>query len=332
MRRFESPEDNETKTAKGSKTDTVWKSAFHLWRVWAGRRQYEGIGFFPPPRKAPPRWLNLWTGLAVEPKPGDWSLFRRHLQNAVCGGDAAHYDWLLDYMAHAVQSPGEKPGSAVVLYSPAEGTGKTMINAMMKRIFGQHAISVAKSEQFLGRFNAAVGSKIWLATEEAFWGGDKKQLGAYKNLITEDRITLEPKGVDPYEVDNFTRIFATTNEKWNTPAGVDGRRSLLVLEVKNGRAKDPSYFDLIWKQMLDEGGLEAMLFDLMKREIKSNLRNPPETAALRDQRQRTLDGVQQWVVAVATDGEYRDPVNGHVYLSVLMRSCEPMVIPAERVY
>jgi hypothetical protein len=310
------PVEQTMATAGGSTTKTKLVPAFELWRLSPERRQYDGIGFFPPPRVAPPRLLNLWTGLAIKPRNGDWSLFQDHLFNAVCSGNQEWFDWLLDYMAHAVQKPGEKPGSAVVLYSPAEGTGKTIINKMMKRIFGQHAVIIDKSEQFLGRFNAAVASKIWLATEEAFWGGDKKQLGAYKSAITEDRRLIEQKGIDPYEIDDYARVFATSNERWNTPAGVDGRR-FFVLEVKNPRARDPSYFDPIWKQMLEDGGLEAMLFDLSKRDIKSNLRKPPETAALRDQRQRTLDGVQQWLVAVATDGEIRVPGGDVIVLNEL---------------
>ena len=314
----------ETTTANASGTVTRKKitPAFELWRHWPQRRQYSGIGFFPPPREAPPGWLNLWTGLAIEPKRGDWGLLKEHLRVVVCGGNEQWFEWLLDYMAHAVQRPGEKPGSAVVLYSPEEGTGKTIVNTMMKRIFGQHAMGTAKAEQFLGKFNAAIAAKIWLATEEAFWAGNKQMLGAYKNLITEDRITIEPKGIDPIEVDNFSRVFATTNEKWNTPAGVEGRR-FFVLEVKNPRAKDPEYFNPLWDQMEKIGGLQAMLRELLDRKITSDLRNPPETAALMVQRQRTLDGVQQWLWAIANEGELYDPTNGD---AILLDETKPTTI------
>jgi hypothetical protein len=315
-------EEKTITTAKGSRTETVYKSAFELWRKSPERPQYDGIGFYPPPRKAPPRVLNLWTGLAIEPRQGEWGLFGEHLLNVVCGGNQKWFEWLLDYMAHAVQRPGEKPGSAVVLYSPAEGTGKTILNKMMGRIFGRHAVSIDKSDQFLGKFNAAIEGKIWLATEEAFWGGEKKNLGAYKSAITEDRRLIEKKGVDPYEVDDYSRVVATSNETWNTPAGVDGRR-FFVLAVDNPRAKDPEYFDPIWQQM-ERGGVEAMLFDLLRREIKSNLRNPPETPALMKQRQLTLDGVPQWLLAVAEDGGFYDR---EAQMEYTLHETEPTEIP-----
>jgi hypothetical protein len=63
------------------------RNAFVSWSKWPGRLQYIGMDLFPPPLTAPPGYFNLWRGFAVEPKDGEWSLFRNHLRDKVCGGD-----------------------------------------------------------------------------------------------------------------------------------------------------------------------------------------------------------------------------------------------------
>jgi hypothetical protein len=146
---------------------------------------------------------------------------------------------------------------------------------------------------------------LLLGLEEAFWAGDKAGLGALKNLITESHITIEPKGVDAFDVANFTRLLVTSNEKWAAPVGIDERR-FLVLDVVNAQANRPEYFDPIFRQM-DNGGVEAMLYELLNRKINSNLRRPPETGALVGQRMQSLEGIERWLLTFAREGECRDP-------------------------
>ena len=251
------------------------------------RRQYSGIGMFPPGMKAPKGYFNLWTGFAVEPREGDWKLFRAHLFNMVCGGDEAIFTWLMDWLADLVQNPAHKPGSALVLESEAKGSGKSMVIAMLKRLLGRHALSVSKSELVVGRFNGHLQDILLLGVEEAFWAGNKAATGALKSLITEAEITIERKNLNAYDAPNFTRLIFTSNERWVVPVGETERR-FLVLRVKNPHANKREYFDPIFEQMEKRGGLEAMLHELLNRKIRSDLRKPPETGALVEQRVQSL--------------------------------------------
>jgi Family of unknown function (DUF5906)/Primase C terminal 2 (PriCT-2) len=287
-------------------------TAFDLWKQWVHRKHYTGIGMFPGKMKLPSGYLNLWCGFTVKPVQGDWSLFRQHLRERVCGGEDVLFDWLMDWLAHLVQRPEEKAGSAIVLKSAAKGTGKTMLNTILKRMLGVHASSVSKAEHVVGRFNGHLQRTLLLGVEEAFWAGSKPAEGVIKNLITEGEIKIEQKGVDAVDAPNFTRLIFTTNEHWAVPVGVDERR-FLVLEVNNPNANKPEYFDPIWDQM-NGGGTEAMLYELLHREIKSNLRQPPETKGLIEQRKHSLNGVNRWVWSVAKDGEFRDHESGEPFV------------------
>jgi hypothetical protein len=80
-------------------------------------------------------------------------------------------------------------------------------------------------------------------------------------------------------------------------------RRFLVLEVHNDKANRREYFDPIFEQMEKEGGLEAMLYELLNREMVSNLRRPPITGALVEQRGHSLDAMHRWLLGAARDGE-----------------------------
>lgn len=284
-------------------------TASQAWERWSHRDQYAGVGMFPgsPIHSAsvPNGYLNLWKGFAVQPKEGKWGKFRKHLYEKVCLGNDELYTWLIDWLAHIVQKPQEKPGTCVVLKSAAEGTGKSMLAVFLQRMFGEHVCSVSKAEQIVGRFNGHLLKNLILVCEEAFWAGSKDAEGALKNLITESELTIEQKGVDPYSAPNYSRLLMISNNDWVVPVGADPRR-YFVLEVVNDRANDRAYFDPIWEQM-NGGGVEAMLYELLHRDISAaDLRSAPVTDGLREQREQSLSSTERWLLDVAEAGGVRD--------------------------
>ncbi len=298
-----------------------------LWDTWGKRRELEGIGFFPGSSRHAPNvpkgYLNLWSGLAIEPKKGDWSLFKAHLRNKVCAGDKANFDFLMDWLAHAVQKPQEKPGSAIVLKSSQKGSGKSMLLKFLRAIFGRYLYSAAKIDQLIGRFNGHLEETLIFGVEEGFWAGNRAANSGLKDLITGEHIAIERKGLDSRSVPNFTRFIFLSNESWVVPAGTNERR-YFVLEFEHERAKDQAYFDPIFEQMEKRGGIEAMLYDLMQREIKANLRNPPTTAGLLRQRAQTLDGVDRFLFELATEGEIVSQISDRVE-QLKLRGTEKLV-------
>ncbi len=282
-----------------------FNNGFKLWNHWPKRKHYQGIGLFPGSKPVPSGFLNLWTGFAIAPlfDENRCGLLLDHIEDNICEGDEKLFTWLLDWLAHCVQKPDDKPGSAVVLASPEKGTGKSTIIKVMTKIFGSHALTVSKSSQYTGRFNAHLKNCIFLGMEEATWGGDKQAEGALKDLITNDRITIEAKGRDAVSMRNYTRILITSNEKWFVPAGIEERRFFVarVKPVKKNMTKRDAYFRRIYEQ-LDDGGYEAFLGYLLERQITSNLFTPPDTGALIEQKRQSLSGIERWVIRIAQDG------------------------------
>jgi hypothetical protein len=290
----------ELDTVDGKRKTVTWGRA---WRADKRRRQYAGIEFFPNPDGAAPMpgYLNLWRGFAVEPAPeGSWSVFRDHLFNNVCQGDQALYDWVFGWFAHIVQRPRERVGTALVLRGPM-GSGKTKVGEIIGSIFPAHYFQVDDPRYIVGQFNAHMASCLLLQAEEAVWAGDKHAEGRLKGLITSESQMIESKGIDPIRIRNFVRLMMTSNEDWVVPAGMDERR-FCVLDVHPRCAQNHDYFAEMQAE-LDGGGRARLLYDLLHFDLgKLNLRQIPRTAALLEQKLRSLDPLDAWWLARLMEG------------------------------
>jgi hypothetical protein len=267
-------------------------SATKVWMSHPDRRTYEGLVFDPAYRSEYANHYNLWQGFAVEPAEGDCSLYLELILTVICCGNEQHYNYLIRWMAHAVQCPGQLPGVAVVLMG-GRGAGKGCSIQPFGRLFGRHFASLNTRESFMGRFNAHMQDKMVMFADEVFWSGDKSQEGALKTMITEHRRPYEAKGLPLVELDNFARVVMATNDTWAVPAGHDERR-YLVLEVSGVHKQDTTYFGAIDSQMRS-GGDSALLHMLLHLDLTGfDVRDVPQTNALAGQKLKSLDPLETW--------------------------------------
>jgi hypothetical protein len=278
----------------GKKTEPVTK----LWMADPQRRSYKGV-CFKPAGGVGPEWYNLWRGFAFDHE-GDHSPqaqaavdhFVQHVTENVCGGNAAHARWILGYFAHMIQRPQEKYGVALVLRG-RKGVGKTLISDIIGKLLGGHYLLTSNRRYLLGNFNAHMENLLMLTLDEAFWSGDKQAEGQLKDLITGEKQLIEHKHAGSYKTDNFMRVLVLGNEDWVVPASHDERR-FAVFEVGSKRQQDHSYFGEMMAGM-KAGGYAALLDYLMKFDLSGlDLRTAPDTQALHEQKQASLEPLQQW--------------------------------------
>lgn len=268
------------------------------WLRHPQRRQYERIVFAPG--LDVPGSLNLWRGFAVQPTPGDCSLFLDHIRQNVCKGDEDLFRWVLGWFADIVQRPASKCGTSLVLRGK-EGTGKTKVGEIFGSLFGDHYLAVSDPRYVTGRFNSHMTSTLMLHCEEAFWAGDHAGESKLKDLITGTHHLIEFKGKEPIRVRNYIRLFVTGNPDWVVPVSLEGRR-FAVLEISEARMRDSNYFAAIDHQM-NNGGREALLQYLMDFDLgQVDLRSVPKTAALLEQKIASLTAEQGWWLDLLTKG------------------------------
>lgn len=282
------------------------------------RMTYAGTQFEPDPAAADPLLYNLFNGFPVHPRPGDWSLLRDHIRNNIVAGncdtaaeDDALFAWLMTGMADIFQHPGRKLGTSVAICGE-QGVGKSKLFDWLRRAFGAYATKVSRRDKVTGEFNSHLDSKLLVVAEEAFWSGDKGAAGALKDLITGETYTMTRKHVDSIERVSYLRFAFVSNEHWIIPSdtNADARR-FLVLKASTDKKNDKAYFRAIDQQM-QNGGLAAMVHDLMNWDPKEHgldwddLRTAPWTPARAEQASYGASPAWARLLRVIEDGIFVD--------------------------
>lgn len=307
-------------------TEKAEKSKFEVWREHPRRRSYRTVTFAPPPRQPHKDDYNLWKGLAIEPVPGDCSLFLDHCKTILCSGNEEHYEYLLDLLAFTVQQPGTPSEIAVVLKGEL-GTGKGIFIRNFGALFGRHFVQLDRSEHLTGKFNSAISGKVVVFADEAFFAGDKRDLGSMKRLISEPTLQIERKGIDSTREANCIHLFMATNEEWAFQAAMKERR-FFCLHVSSDRIQDHAYFEAV-QQECEQGGLSALLALLLARPVThARVRNVPRTNELRIQQEHTLAPELKWWKGclekggLDPDGEWPAEVNIEHLFESYIRWCD----------
>ncbi|MCP4994039.1 MAG: hypothetical protein GY934_09705 [Gammaproteobacteria bacterium] len=260
------------------------------WLEHARREQFDTMVFVPG--KETPNAFNLWQGFSCEARPGDCSMFLDHIKENICSGDAGHYEYLMKWLASAVQRPDQPAGVAVVLRG-LQGTGKGVFSKMVGFLFGQHFLQVTNAKHLTGAFNSHLRDTVMLFADEAFYAGDKKNEAQLKALITEEQMLIEAKGIDVEFGRNYLHIIMASNSEWVIPVGMDDRR-FFVLDVSNKHKEDREYFYAI-RQQMENGGYEALLHHLMGIDLSGfTFADAPKTEALHDQKRLNLSPEEAW--------------------------------------
>ena len=270
------------------------------WLRHARRRQYSGV-VFDPSGITPEGCLNLWRGFGVDSIAGDWGLMREHILTVICRNDPMRGEYFLNWLGRMVQYP-EEPGEvALVVRSDDEGTGKGILGRYLVLMLGQHALHITHALHLTGRFNDHLHDCVFLFADEAFFAGDKAHGDVLKGLITEYTLTTEGKYRPVVPVRNRLHILIISNRDWVVPASITARR-FAITEALDTHREDHDYFAAIIKQM-DSGGLQAMLHDLLHRDISQfNVRAIPDTEELREQKALSLPSLDRWWLAVLSRG------------------------------
>lgn len=272
-----------------SKRGPLYKSFAEVWLDHPDRRTYHNMVFLPG-KTVPPTVYNYFQGFGLKPdETSSCQLFLDHLLRVVCKENEAIYLWVLAWLADIVQNPGAKAGTAIVLRG-LQGTGKSIVGEYFGRIVKPHFLQVNNSRHLLGNFNAHQYGAIFALCDEAFWAGEKSGEGVLKDIITSHTMNIERKGVDVIKVPNCIRLLITSNNAWVVPAAGDDRR-FLVLDVAEDVIQDHEYFSKLHEEM-QNGGPAALLHYLLGYDCSGlNLRKPPQTEALIEQKIETLDAV-----------------------------------------
>jgi len=261
------------------------------WFEHPQRRQYNRIVFAPG--RVLPDCYNLWRGFAYEAIPGDGhEEFLRHIRENLCCGNETYYNFVLGWMASAVQFPG-RPGETAIVLRGDEGVGKSFFAENFGALFGRHFMKVSQSSHLVGNFNGHLQDTVLLFADEGIYAGDRQHANVLKDLITGKTLTVERKHENTLTTPNCLHIVMASNSQWVVPAGPNARR-YFVLDVASNKICNGPYFKAIQEQ-LDNGGFKSLLYFLLNYDLAAvDVRTAPITAALQEQKVLSMEVHESW--------------------------------------
>jgi hypothetical protein len=172
---------------------------------------------------------------------------------------------------------------------------------------------VTTREQVIGKFNGHLQDCVLFVADEAYWGGDKRCVGSLQGMITEPTLPIERKGLDVVQVRNFLHVVMLAEPGWVIPAGRFERR-YAALAVSGVRRGDRAYFRELHSQ-IDEGGAEAMFYDLQRMDLRGwHPREIPDAMltnpAMQKQQSHTLPPLEQWYIMLLHNGVLPGAIGG----------------------
>jgi hypothetical protein len=279
-----------------------------IWTSSPNRNEFGRIVFHPGVEDVGTDY-NLWRGWGVEPKKGKCGRFVDHLREVICNGDEDLFDYLLQWLANSVQSPADKPGTAITMTSD-QGAGKGQVGQYLAPIYGPHFAQLASSSNLLGQFNDWMAGKLLIFGDEVTWPGDRRGVDKLKALITEPTLMVERKHVPAIVIDSYARLMLASNRAYSAPAEESDRR-FVVCKLSPHRIGDRPY----WNALVAErngGGPAAFLYDLLDLDITRDLRTTPKTNALAEQKLLHLDNTGRFWREMLEQKEHLHP-DGHIF-------------------
>jgi hypothetical protein len=253
--------------------------------------------------------VNQWSGWETEVCPQSVSNeevapFLDYVFNILASKDQKIADWVLAWCANLFQEPHLKPGTALVLVG-VQGAGKTFLGErVIGKIIGErHYAQMNSIDQLTDKFNSIADNKVFIQCDEAVHSYQKSIASKLKSLITDEGVTIEPKGIDSYRKPNHIHFLFTSNET-NNPIFIDPspfERRFTVLHVSPAKSKDQAYWSHLraWVAM----NLPKLLRWFLDHKYDKKLVIRPIQTAAKQQIQRLgVDPEVSWILSRLADG------------------------------
>lgn len=271
------------------------------WIEWGQRRTAKGVVFDPEHKR--PGYLNLWSGWSVEPKPGDWSLFKELIETVLADGNPKYAKYILDWCAYLFQYPGRQ-AEVALCFRGQKGVGKSTLGRVLAELCGRHGLHISNPNHLTGRFNLHLRDCVLLFADEAFWAGDKAGESTLKQLVTEPSVMYEGKGANAEMGKNLVHVVVASNSDWIVPTSIGDERRFAVFDANNLRQRDEVFFNALHAQ-LQNGGIAGFLHDMLTRDIRGwhPRGNVPVTEALAEQAVHSMTPFEMWFFDLVQNGQ-----------------------------
>jgi hypothetical protein len=225
----------------------------------SNRREYRGITIDAKGDEVIDGKVNLWRGYGVKRQLWDEAPFLKYLRTVYPN----EWKYIRDWCAWTIQNPDRRTNVALFLISSTQGTGKSTLGNIMRKLFGRHAVKVSRSKDLTGDFTAHLSSALFVHGDEILFKGNRAGADSLKTMITDDTLRLEAKGVPSFEADNRLSLLLTSNHEHAAHISAGDRRYAFA-EASDKLAGNKDYWTEFYAWLEGDGyeGILAYLLDV----------------------------------------------------------------------
>jgi len=248
------------------------KSFFELWLEDIDKRKYTKVDFIPK-LDYNGKAYNMFSGFKNnndKPINNDkikpfFDYLDRIFKNEVISISA-----ILDWIAWIRQRPHLKTEKAIVLYSDTQGVGKNTLVEIIGAVLG-YTTTVNDVKDLVKNFNNHITNKLIIYGDEVKVKA-KELRDDLKTMITRTKMQCEKKGIDSYEINDYSNYIFTTNNQNSFYIEPTDRRFMLfdLVEEKMSEKESKTLRTL----MQDNEFLESLDTYFKTRELPERLEAP----------------------------------------------------------
>ena len=213
-----------------------------VWLKDPYRRSYDRIDYCPfnsDVSDCPEHVYNLWKGFSPhihspfsEDETDDLLEPYHLLLNVISNYNPDLRQYIENWTAQIVQNPSVKSRTSLVI-TGRQGSGKGQFVQMIANLIGEvNFYSTGSVDLLFGTHAEGAYRRLLVCGDELHVGASGKYTDAIKRLVTEPKIDVNPKGVQPFNVKCACRFIVTSN--YPNPLRIDvksGDRRFVIMKT-----------------------------------------------------------------------------------------------------
>ena len=235
-------------------------------------------------------YFNFWRpNTKLKPMIGDPQVFIDHCNYMVPNIDECNI--MLDWLAYNLQYPGQKVHWALLLQG-RQGTGKSFIGELMRRLLGEHNVSTPTNEAVHEIYTAWQKSAQLIIIEELMARGRMELMNKLKPMITDSKTSVREMHKPVYEQPNVFNILMFTNHEDAIIIDETDRRYCVIFSP--ARPRPVEYYEHLWQWTEANAGVvwqHLLERDLSKFKARGHA---PSTSAKRQLIEESLPPLHAW--------------------------------------
>lgn len=257
------------------------------------------------------RFVNIWKPWDIrdysKTRPQIWLDLAAHIFP-----DPDVYAVILDWLAHTIQFPLTKINYGLLIISPIQGIGKSLLVEAVKRLLGASAKSIDMTTFGTQYTSYLEGIKLLIIEELASTGHLKSNYNKLKTMVSAppDEIEINKKFVNSYKIPNLVNVIAFSNKEVPIIMEEHDRRWMVYRTEVHPKHQD--FYTTYAQYIKSNEGLDSLYWFLMERDLSNfNASRAPE---LTDAKHDLIHLSREGIVAdlYEQDEQHLYPFNSHL--------------------